>query len=116
MRCVPCATGQEGEPLLEPGEHCLRRKHAHAGGRQFDGQRQAIQAMTNLSDGGGRLVVDTEARSDSLRPGDKEPHRLVLGHLFGPGGRLASGETKGRHRIFLLSAQPKRYPARDHDL
>src|SRR5437763_9301404 len=57
---------QEGEPLGESGQQGLRREQGDAGGRQFNGQWQPLQADTHRGYGTSVGAVDLERRLEGL--------------------------------------------------
>ena len=46
------AAGQQPEAVVQPRGDLLRRKHLDARGRQLDRQRDAVQPVADLRDGG----------------------------------------------------------------
>src|SRR4051812_15885180 len=83
----------------------MRWEYAHPRRGELNGQGESIEAVTDLRDGRSRRVVDGEVGLDRLRPGDEEPHRLVLGELRERGWRLAPWQGQRGHRILPLRLQ-----------
>ena len=70
---IPRAVLKKRQPLLEPQEQRLRRKHFDSGRRELDGERKSVEAA---ADGGHRLTlaVEAEARFDRTRASLEEPN------------------------------------------
>ena len=49
---IPRAPLYGVEALLQPGEHGLRREHAHPGSGELDGQGEPVESPANLRDCG----------------------------------------------------------------
>ena len=79
--CIPRPTRQQRQALLQPREQGLRRKHPHPRCGQFDGERQSVQAMTDLGHSLGIVAVDGKVGRDRLGAVDEQAHRVVLGQL-----------------------------------
>ena len=79
---IPRPTGEEGQPLLQTGQHRLRREHAHPRRGQLDGQGQPVQAPADLRHRRRIVVGEGEVGFDGLGARDEEPHRLVLRELL----------------------------------
>ena len=67
---------QQPQPLIEPIPHLAGGHRRHPRGRQFDGQRDSVEAAADLHHRRGlAIVADREARRDVLRPFDEQGHR-----------------------------------------
>ena len=56
------AADQESESFIEVGNQLNRRQRANSRCGELDGQRQAVEAATQLANCGGLLGVDHQAR------------------------------------------------------
>ncbi len=75
-RRVQSATGQQRQPLLQPGEQRTWREDLDPGGGQLDGQRQTVQAAADVDHRLGILLGQIETGPGGLRPLNEEPHGL----------------------------------------
>ena len=67
FRDITSASGQQRQPVLEPGKQGCWRKHFDPRGGQFDGEGKAVHAPTDLGDGDGVLRGQGEIGLDGLR-------------------------------------------------
>ena len=70
--------GEQPEPVVELGGDPLSRHLPAAGGRQLDGQRDAVEAVADLGDGRSVGLADGERRSGAMGPLDEQDDRVVL--------------------------------------
>jgi len=104
-RLVPGPAGEQGQPLLQPGQDDRRSEQVAAGGGQLDGQGQPVQAGANLGNGWRGRLGQRDARVHRFRPGDKQANGLRVDHLSaGPWRR----QRHRRDRIHPLTAHPQR--------
>src|SRR5258708_22922061 len=75
---IPCTSLQNRKTTGEASEQGLRRQELDACCRQFDSQRQAVQADADLGDRSGIGLGQLKRRQDSLSTFDEEMHS---GHL-----------------------------------
>ena len=80
--------------MLEPGEQFTRFEHLDAGGGELDGEREPVEAVTNLGD----LAVRGEARMNGFGTLAEELNGLGLGER--------------RNRELPLPSDVQRLPAR----
>ena len=67
---------QQPEPVIKTITDLARGHRRHPGGCQLDGQRNPIQALTNLDDCGGFLALDhRKARRNTVSAFDEQAHR-----------------------------------------
>ena len=93
---VPTAL-EEIEPLRDPLEQLLRAEQLHAGGGELDREREAVETLDQLVDGG--RVADVGA--DRLRALEEQRHGVGLDH---------------RRQVELdLAGNPQRLAARRED-
>jgi hypothetical protein len=69
--------GEQGEALVETGGDLGRREDRHSGGRQFYGQRNAVQASTDISHRRRVGVGQSETWSYPAGPVDEQLDRLT---------------------------------------
>ena len=72
------AAGEEPEAVVELGGDALGGQLPAAGGGQLDGERDAVEAVADLGDGGGVGVADGERRSGPAGPLDEQGDGVVL--------------------------------------
>ena len=95
-RQVAAAAGQQGQPLLEPGQERRRRQDLHPGRGKLDGQRQAVEAAADGGDGGGVCCSQREVRQARLRALDEERDRGDPRQLLESAAeRSAAGSGRG---------------------
>ena len=88
--------------VLQPGKHRLGRENVDACGRQFDRQRQAIQASAQLSHGRSVLISDLKIRLDRLSADTEQRYGLRPQQFCGRGSSFrlsAVGQRQRRHRV-----------------
>ena len=61
--------------MIQPGNDLIRREDVDAGGRQFDGQGQAIQPSADRGDGRRVRVVQREVRAGRAGSLDEQLRR-----------------------------------------
>ena len=81
-RTVLRATVRQRQPALELGQQRGGRQHGNPGRRQLDGQRQAIQPLTDTHHGGGIVAAQREIGIQRLRAVDEQAARLQLQRLL----------------------------------
>jgi hypothetical protein len=67
------------EAVTETIGDLLGRQHSSAGGRQLDGQRDAVEASADLGHGRSVVVGHPEVRANPRGTVDEQPDRLALG-------------------------------------
>jgi len=97
QRLVPaehCARsgGEHVEALAEPRAQAFDAEQRHAGGRELDGQRNAVEPAADLDDRFDVVPPQDEVRRDSLRTRGEELDRACTHRLA---GRIAAGH--GQH-------------------
>jgi hypothetical protein len=75
----PRTAREEVEAIVELDGDLLGRHLPAAGRRQLQGERDAVEPMTDLGDGGCVGLRDHEGRAGPASPIDEQPDRLVLG-------------------------------------
>ena len=115
LRQVPCSTGQERQPLLEPLEHLVGREHPDSCRRKLQRKRQVVEAPADLATRPRRLKSGSTARARarkkptasswtsggtgySCSPVTRSGSRLVtsrsrLGHAASSAGELGAAST-----------------------
>lgn len=105
------AGGEQAEAVVQPVRDLAWGEHAEPGGGEFDGEREAVEAQTDLGAGRGGLVVgvDAEAGPGGGAPVGEQPQRDGLGQrLDGPQQlpRYAEGfAAGGQHRQLRAALQ-----------
>ena len=79
VRHVPVIADQQAQRVLQPRQDRRRRQQLHPRGRQFDRQRQPVEASRDARDRGRVLVGDGEAGHRGGRSHREQLHRLTLG-------------------------------------
>src|SRR5713101_5609613 len=101
LRQSPGSTSKESEPRGEAGKQLLRGQDVDAGSRQLNGQRQSIQAHTDLGNGTSVGCCELEVWPDRLCPLHKEGDRCRAGQhlMLWQSGEIgsASGATGNRY-------------------
>jgi hypothetical protein len=100
---------QQPQPLIEPIAHLARGHGRHPRGRQFDGQRDPVEAPADLHHRGRLTIIAArrEARRHVLRPIDEQGHR----------GRVdARADVQRGHRPQPLVGDAESFAAGGHDL
>jgi hypothetical protein len=112
LRHVLRAIGEQGEAATEPDQQRLRGQQGHPGRRQFDRQRQAVQAPADPGDRGGVFVGEGERRAHRRGPLDEQTDGLVLDQRARR--RRSGGLRKGQRRYGedVLAGDPQQRPAR----
>jgi hypothetical protein len=93
--------------VREPLEQGLRRQQFDAGGGQFNGQGQAIQAHTDFGDGAGIGRREQEAGLDGLGTRHKERGRCIVSELLAVRqlGEVRRGERQHGKLVFAHQMQ-----------
>ena len=99
---LPCwqvspTAGQQGQPLLEPGQERGRWQDFDPRRGQLDGQGQAIEAPADGGHRGGILRGQREVRPTRRGEIDEERHGRHLGQFLEWGRRSAAGNGKRQH-------------------
>ena len=68
--------------MFEPLKDLVRRQKLDPGGGEFDGERHALKAGTNLRDCGRVIIGDCEGRSHTHRTRNEQADRCVLAESF----------------------------------
>ena len=118
--CAGARGGRPGrargvEAAAEPGEQRTWFEQPGAGRGQLDGERQTVEAPTDLHDGQGVVVGQGEVVADGLGAIDEQLHRGQRGQL--PQWRPLR-ERRHRQcadRVLPLGPEPKHRPARRED-
>ncbi len=92
--------------MLQPGEQRGRRQDLDPGGRQFDGQRQAVEPAADARHRLGVLDRQGEVGPRRPRPLDEEADGARLPHPFRAGSTRVGRECKGRDRVLPLAGEP----------
>ena len=90
--------------IVQPAIDLLGRKHADAGGGEFDGQGNSVQPPANLGDDERIFGGQRKAGLHGRRPLDKEPQRFEFSgarqnRSRGPFMLREIGEREGLHRV-----------------
>ena len=99
--------------LIQPAEQGLRRKELDPGGRQFDRERQPVDALTDSGDGGRIVIGGLEIRLDRDRALDEEPDCLELRKGREVRQGLEIGQRQRGHRKFLFAVDAQDGAAAD---
>jgi hypothetical protein len=75
------ARDQQVQCVAEPRHQHLRRQHLHPGGRELDGQRQAVQASADLGHRRGVLGSEGPARPHGFGAQDEQRYRRCARQL-----------------------------------
>src|SRR3989304_5152073 len=91
VREVAAPSGQQQEPVVQPGVDLLRAQRAHLRGGQLERQRHTIQALRDARDGPGVVLAEGEQWIALRRPLHEEPDggelRQLLDGVPAPGVR-----------------------------
>lgn len=111
----PRPSGEQPEPVFEPGGDLLDRQHLGPRRGQLDRQREAIEAPAQLDDCADVGAGDRKPRLRERRALDEEPYggRLV-GQLWRDGVRRVR-QREGLHLEDDLTRDTQRLPARRQD-
>ena len=96
------AAGEQAEAVVEALGDLLHRERAHPCGGKLDGERNAVQALADLADGGGVGRRRAERAVGGTCTIDEELDRLRRGHR--------------RHQVDGLALHVQRLAARGEDL
>ena len=66
--------GEQPEPVVQPFADLREGKRAGARGREFDGERETVEAGADLGDHRAVVVGEFERRARCVSPGDEEGH------------------------------------------
>lgn len=72
------STGEQMEPVVEPGEQLVGTHHGDAGGGELDGEGDAVEAGAELGDGGAVGRGEREVRAGSAGAVEEELDGVVL--------------------------------------
>ena len=78
----PASSGEEAEPIIQPGGDLFHRQDIDPGRRQFDGERNAIQPLTDLRHGWSVFACDGKPWGGRHCSIEKEAHGLVLDEIL----------------------------------
>ena len=102
------AGAEHARGLVEPLQNGLGIEGAEAGGNQFDGQGQPVEATTDLTDNSGVRRRDGEARHRRGHPVDEKLHGMGCRDLLRVVGiDISNGER--RHGQHDLAREPERF-------
>ena len=93
------------DAIIHRNEQRLRRQHFEPRSCQLDGQRQTVQANSDLRQVRRFVIRDGKIRPDRKWPIDKEPHGIKLGEAFE--GQPSIGSRK-LQRLDRYSCSPRR--------
>jgi hypothetical protein len=108
--------GEDGETLLEPRQYLLGRQDLRPGGRQLDGQGQAVEAGGDLRHGAGVLLRHPEPGPHLDGPLGKKPDRFEPAEGEDVREPLGVGGFERWHRILLLTAERQHHARGDQGL
>ncbi len=103
--------GQQVQAGTQARQHGRRGQQLDTRSRQFDGQRQTIQAMTNLRHRRRVLIGQVKTRAGSPRPLDEQPDRFVVAEVLRRRSLGTIRQLQGRDRVLVLGSQVQRRPA-----
>lgn len=95
---APAAAGQQPEAVVEPLQHLLGRQDPQPSGRQFQGQRNPVQAAAQLQGRAAAALGQPEVGAHPGGPLGEQPERVLVRH--------------GGERMHRLALQLQRQPAR----
>ena len=112
LRDVASGVREQLEAVFEPAEDRGGRQRLGAGGRQLEGQREAVQAPADPRDVGEGPLVRIEAGRHGARALEEE-----LDRFGGRRGRVVrvGRDVQRRHDELVLPGQAQRGAARDED-
>jgi len=70
---VSISVGEEPEAIVEPGRDLLDGQSSHPGGRQFQGQGNAVEVPADVAHGRGVLFSQHEPLADGTGTSRKQP-------------------------------------------
>jgi hypothetical protein len=116
LRERPAPRGQDGEALPQPGQDLLWRQDLRPGGRQLDGQGQAVQPGGDLRHRRRVPVGEREAGPHRLGPLGEQPDRFDPAEGAEVREPFGIGQLQRRHHVLLLAPQRQRDAGGDHRL
>src|ERR1700730_15391769 len=104
----PAAASEEPEPVIQTDCDLFHRQDLHSRSRQFNGQRDAVQTLTNLCYRERVLVGDSKVWGDRHGALDEKAHGLVQDKVFGrrKTARVGQRERRDSPQRFPWYAQP----------
>jgi hypothetical protein len=112
----PGPGGEDGEALLEPGQHLLGRQDLGPGCCQLDGQRQAVQPGGDLGHGRGVLFGQPEAWPYRQSPLGEQPDGFEPAQGVEVRESFGIGQIQRRHHILLLAPERQHHAGGGHHL
>jgi hypothetical protein len=104
QRGAPAAR-EQGERVVEARGQPLDAEHREHGGRELEGERQAVEARADGGHGRRRALGEGEAGAHRARPLDEQLHRLVAGGHVGAGARRRARERRHGPRHLALHGE-----------
>ena len=114
--CVAYTARQHRQALAQPSEQRWWRQQFDAGRGQFNRQRQAIQAGTDLGDCRGAGIAHLEIGLERLGACNEECHRLILRQRHEVGQVVEIGQRERRDGKLVLSREVEHRAAGDQQL
>src|SRR5215218_2835832 len=109
-------TGQEGQTALQADQQCSRWEVTDARCRQFDGQREPVEATADGRHCCGIVLVQREVGPSCLRPSGEQATRLGRGEFFEYLLALGDRQREWWHGEVVFSGKVQHRAARDDDL
>ncbi len=109
-RQVERSSGEQGEAVPQPRQHCRGREDRAPCRGQLDRQRQAVQAAADLPNDPKLLASGRKVRLDPVCPLDEQPDRGVLGQIDARSLDVEVGHRERWHGEDLLPADVERAP------
>jgi len=106
---------QQAETIVEVGCYDFHSQRSRAGGREFDGQRNAVQAPADCRDGRCNGLVRLKVRVRSAHPRDEQLNRAISQQILDILGTL-SRHGERRHPVKILIRCSQRLAARRHHM
>ena len=112
---VPRATGEQLQAAFQAGPHRRRGEQLDAGRGELDRQRQAVQTVADLGDGGRVFLRQLEIGFHGHGPLEEERDRRSARQLL-EGGDASGGQTERGDRELMLPVDVQRGAAGHEDL
>src|SRR5215207_11424050 len=109
-------TGQEGQTALQADQQCSRGGVTDARCRQFDRQREPVEATADGRYGYGVVLVQREVGPNCLRPSGEQAARLGRGELVECPLAMNGRQREWWHWEVVFSGKVQHRAARDDDL